>query len=181
MAYGNGFGVSFQPGAQDGQSQQPVQQAIQLLSLRLPSVVGARALAPQALLQSQGGSALGAQGSPDAALALLQRLLEQSRAQTPPQMGGGGQSDASNLLNILTGGGRGPDTYAGGMDRENDQNRPPRATAPPAPLVPAPAPPRIIPGDRDRPRGSGVPEEPEPATEYISIGQRKRAGGGVLD
>ena len=53
----NGFGVSFVPGAQDPAQQQqngtrggaprnPVQEAIQILSLRLPKVFGARALAP---------------------------------------------------------------------------------------------------------------------------------------
>lgn len=57
------IGVNFQPG-QSGQQtasggQKPantgVQEAIKVLSLRLPKVVGARGIAPQALLESQGG------------------------------------------------------------------------------------------------------------------------------
>lgn len=58
------FGVSFQPGAQgfnqngNGQpSQSPsgaVQEAIKILSLRLPKVVGAQASVPMPLLTSQG-------------------------------------------------------------------------------------------------------------------------------
>lgn len=56
-------GVNFQPGSleqeqQRRQSQQGtgtgVQEAIKVLSLRLPKVVGAQAVAPSALLQSQG-------------------------------------------------------------------------------------------------------------------------------
>lgn len=58
-------GVNFQPGAQDREAQpnsgsrpsgssQGVQEAIKVLSLRLPKVVGAQAVSPSALLQSQG-------------------------------------------------------------------------------------------------------------------------------
>lgn len=53
-------GVSFQPGQNGATGQQGkpktngVQEAVKVLSLRLPSVVGARAIAPQALLQSPG-------------------------------------------------------------------------------------------------------------------------------
>ena len=56
-------GVSFQPGSLDqkrqqmqanGQSSEGVQEAIKVLSLRLPKVVGAQAVAPSALLRSQG-------------------------------------------------------------------------------------------------------------------------------
>lgn len=58
------IGVSFQPGGErygqqsnGGQSGAPasnVQEAIKILSLRLPKVVGAQAVSPQALLASQG-------------------------------------------------------------------------------------------------------------------------------
>lgn len=55
-------GISFQPGLTSGQSpyregQQSagVQEAIKVLSLRLPRVVGAQGIAPQALLSSPGG------------------------------------------------------------------------------------------------------------------------------
>src|SRR5688572_3321475 len=55
-------GVNFQPGGgPNGNPEQPrngnagVQEAIKILSLRLPKVVGAQAAAPMALLTSQGG------------------------------------------------------------------------------------------------------------------------------
>src|SRR5688572_16227147 len=55
-------GVNFQPGGgQDLTQERPrnagsdVQEAIKVLSLRLPKVVGAQAAVPQALMQSQGG------------------------------------------------------------------------------------------------------------------------------
>lgn len=56
-------GVSFQPGASDGQSQtqgrsvsptNSVQEAIKVLSLRLPKVLGARSIAPSPLVNSPG-------------------------------------------------------------------------------------------------------------------------------
>ena len=57
-------GVSFRPGdpqqqqygQSNGQSSNPVQEAIKVLSLRLPKVVGARATAPTPLLTSQGSA-----------------------------------------------------------------------------------------------------------------------------
>lgn len=75
MAYNTGLGVSFQPGADQGQQRTPVQRAVQLLSLRLPTVIGAQGISPQALLQSQGGVGFGGGMPPDAALELLRRLL----------------------------------------------------------------------------------------------------------
>ena len=63
MAHGQ-FGVSFQPGVTGGQARNgsgpqaprnPAQEAIQMLSLRLPKVFGARAIAPAPLLTSPGG------------------------------------------------------------------------------------------------------------------------------
>lgn len=63
-----GFGVSFLPSDQNSPNNQnplgnaggapPLQQAIQLLSLRLPHVVGSQGLAPGPLLQSPGGMGL---------------------------------------------------------------------------------------------------------------------------
>lgn len=55
-------GVNFQPNdnttgqARSKPANTGVQEAIQVLSLRLPKVVGARAMAPQALLESPGGN-----------------------------------------------------------------------------------------------------------------------------
>lgn len=90
------YGLSFQPGAQQngtgGDREQaagrttPVQQAIRLLSLRLPSVLGARAIAPQALLGSQGSAGLATGGmSLDE---FLRRLMAQSGAGIPPEAQG---------------------------------------------------------------------------------------------
>lgn len=78
------LGISFQPSDQGGMTQQrpggqtggsPLQTAIQLLSLRLPSVVGARALAPQQLLQGAGGAGVAGGATSAAALQFLRRLL----------------------------------------------------------------------------------------------------------
>lgn len=65
---GGGFGVSFLPGgdqlykrpeeAQGPLGRAPLQEAIRILSLRVPRVVGANPLAPLALLGSQGGAGL---------------------------------------------------------------------------------------------------------------------------
>jgi hypothetical protein len=58
------FGVSFLPGGDQANGQQnkppaePLQQAIQMLSLRLPKVVGAQGIAPGPLLQSRGDPGL---------------------------------------------------------------------------------------------------------------------------
>jgi len=85
------YGLSFQPGADNGQQQSgyraPVQQAIKLLSLRLPSVVGARSIAPQALLEGGGSQAIGGPGglSGEALIEWLRKQMRQSQAQMPPQ------------------------------------------------------------------------------------------------
>jgi hypothetical protein len=87
-----GYGLSFQPGADNGKdprTRPQVQDAVKLLSLRLPTVVGARALAPQGLLQSQGGAALGG-GKSNAILEWLKRLLQGSGGQPPPQLSAAG-------------------------------------------------------------------------------------------
>lgn len=106
------IGVNFQPGTQDQQNGQQrsapqnVQEAIKVLSLRLPKVVGANAISPQALLSSQGG---GANPRVDSLVqSILQRMFPQAAPpsasmpqapapmippptpQTPPPMGGGG-------------------------------------------------------------------------------------------
>ena len=90
------YGLSFMPGGdnaggnanrQDEARVTPAQEAIKLLSLRLPSVVGARALAPNTLMQSPGGAGLAGPGgmSVDAMIEWLRRQMQQSQAQTPPQ------------------------------------------------------------------------------------------------
>ena len=83
------YGVSFQPGADQqagtmGRRTPPVQQAIKLLSLRLPSVIGAKALAPQALLQGQGSAGA---GQSNALMMWLKKLLQDSSGgESPPQL-----------------------------------------------------------------------------------------------
>lgn len=58
------LGISFLPGNQQQQQQsptngvQPVQQALQMISLRLPRVTGANAIAPPSLLERQPGQPL---------------------------------------------------------------------------------------------------------------------------
>jgi hypothetical protein len=65
------IGVSFLPGQQQGQAgagtgtadpQEAVSQAIKILSLRLPRVVGANAIAPQALLTAPGAAGVNSGG-----------------------------------------------------------------------------------------------------------------------
>lgn len=86
MPHGNGFGVTFVPGQgeQNGQNGpgrpggvNPVQSAIQMLSLRLPRLGGAQGLAPGPLLQAPGGGGMpgGGLGGGVAANPLLQALL----------------------------------------------------------------------------------------------------------
>lgn len=149
MAYTPGLGVSFQPGAMNGQqSNTPVQKAVQLLSLRLPSVIGAQGIAPQALLQSPGGAGFGGGNmSPDAALELLRKLLAGQPGglgANPLQTGGFGgfgggamptpmatplpriipqENPNAGTANKDVGlppnlGNRGPGTFAGSLDQE---------------------------------------------------------------
>ena len=103
------LGVGFQPGQQEAggraSAPTPAQQIIKLLSLRLPTVVGAHALAPQALLQGQGGQAIGG----DAGLALLRRLLAMSGAAGPGLMGGGGGAPSAPFLGQQGAGSAAPD------------------------------------------------------------------------
>jgi hypothetical protein len=75
----DGLGLSFSPtappGQRAGQRPTPVQQAIQTLSLRIPSRAGASAFTPQGLLPSptESGGTVG--GAPDLLLEAIKRLL----------------------------------------------------------------------------------------------------------
>lgn len=88
------YGMSFQPSednAQGGSGNPKVgtQNAVQLLSLRMPTITGgARAIAPEGLLASQGGAAVGGAPDKNALLMWLKKLLAQSGADEPPQLGG---------------------------------------------------------------------------------------------
>ena len=88
------FGVSFMPGAdaQNGQGRtgsgpgaprNPVQEAIQVLSLRMPKVFGARAIAPAPLLTSPGGMGQAGARSGATAQALAQMAGVPSGAGMP--------------------------------------------------------------------------------------------------
>lgn len=88
------YGLSFMPGSQNGTgpsgqqrtSVEPVQEAVRLLSLRLPSVVNS-GLAPNQLMQAPGGSALSGMGGMgvDAQIEWLRKQMQQSQTATPPQ------------------------------------------------------------------------------------------------
>jgi hypothetical protein len=88
MPTDTGYGLSFMPGADDPQQQQgeaasPLQSAIKLLSLRLPTVTGARGIAPQGLLHGQGaGGLMGNQSL----MAWLQQVLSGGMAGGAPGM-----------------------------------------------------------------------------------------------
>lgn len=95
-----GMGVSFVPNGQgDPMNRQqpgqasgapPLQQAIQMLSLRLPRVVGANALAPGQLLNAPGG--MGGSGNP-----LLEALLRLAGMGGSFQGGQGGPGGSGML------------------------------------------------------------------------------------
>lgn len=92
---GDSFGVSFSPtngGNQqqpNGQRPNPIQQAIQTLSLRIPKAAGAGAFVPQQLLDSPGGAQLGMSAPNDASnmIEAIKRLLFGNPGQGPGQFG----------------------------------------------------------------------------------------------
>ena len=83
------FGLSFAPTAQNQQEQQnqiqaPIQNAIRLLSLRIPSFAGSRSPIPDALLQAPGGAGLGmATGETPGGLDQWLRRLFASAGESP--------------------------------------------------------------------------------------------------
>lgn len=95
---GDPFGVSFSPAgggpgqqAQNGARPNPIQQAIQTLSLRIPQAAGAGAFTSQALLNSPGGSGFGGGAPVDAAntLEMIKKILfgnQGAPGQGGPQM-----------------------------------------------------------------------------------------------
>ena len=98
------FGVSFLPGS-NGESEQdplagrrpsgvpPAQQAVRLLSLRLPRFAGPNAIAPPSLMNAQGAMGNPLAGSNNALGQMLQRLLAGAQLGPPsmpsPGMAGG--------------------------------------------------------------------------------------------
>jgi hypothetical protein len=134
------FGISFAPTGQPGQGtggatgpseSSPVADAIKVLSLRIPRVVGPGGLAPGGLLNGMGGGGMqGMSGVPGGLEELLRRLFGQGGAQT-----GAG---TPKVTPGVTGPGGSP---VGPLS-------PPPPAAPPQAPVPPPAPP---PGGDDVP------------------------------
>lgn len=175
-------GVSFQPGQNDptktGQrptADRGVQEAIKVLSLRLPKVVGARALAPSALLNAQGS---GGNTRIDSVVnQVLQRYLPggAGAGQAPPAApmiptGAGGAGNAPfagqypgtmPLSDLMPTMGRAPRITP--IERPSDGS--PRATPGP-PLDPsAPPPPAQLIDVVDRGRAAPEPSAPPPPTQ----------------
>jgi hypothetical protein len=171
-----GLGVSFLPGSQDMQSgaagamggrpgapRNPIQEAVKILSLRLPKVFGRQALAPAPLLQAPGGMGQpGAKGNVTAqALAGLAGLPpSMAMPQMPAPMLGGGTDTTHGWANQERGlNGREPSGWPA-----------PAPSSAPAPFLPPTRdlPPRIIPGGQDPVSGGSpltpVGPEPEPFT-----------------
>ena len=122
----NDFGLTFAPGAPSGAAKRrnPVQEAIQILSLRLPKVFGARAPAPTPLLTGPGGMGQPAARGNVVAQALAQMAGLPPSMARPPQMapslgigiggsGGGGDGGGDGIL-----GGGGTDTTEGWRQQE---------------------------------------------------------------
>lgn len=159
------FGQSFAPtdaASEETKKLSPAQQAIQVLSMRLPRVRGARSISPY-VGESRSAAAMQQGGfSPESAV--LQTLMQAQRMSAPegsmpgaasPSMGasdpmaaamaalGGGMMNAAPSAPVVTPG-------------IADPNRPlppivpaPAPTPEPAPAPWAPLPPNVVPGDSD--------------------------------
>lgn len=151
-------GVSFQPGADYGQRPNGegrpsggsgVQEAIRILSLRLPRVVGAQSVAPMPLLTSMGSG-----GDPR-----IDRLIDQVMSRMlPPQSG--------SPAPVMPG--------ASGMPGMSGFSGPtgPTFSGPSAPPYQRPAPPEPVGRPRRAPHvslGTGPGSPPEPVQEPPSI------------
>ena len=121
------IGVNFQPGANsqndqngNGQSRSSgIQEAIKILSLRLPKVVGAQAGAPQALLTSQGG---GGSRVDSVVNQIMSRILPTGQPQQPPQ---------ANLESMPQQGGPSGPSFSGNAQPQYQPPRPTQWTPPP--------------------------------------------------
>jgi hypothetical protein len=126
-------GVSFQPGGDYGNGQQQrgssptqnVQEAIKVLSLRLPKVVGARSAAPQALLSAQGSG-----GNPRIDSVVNQVLSRMFGAQDP----GAGQMPSAPMVPTPEAGGQQAPSFSGGA--QAGYQPPPRMEQQAAPQSP---------------------------------------------
>lgn len=154
----DGIGFSFQPGATDigmgggrrggggGPRGASPQEAVRILSLRVPERPSPTAIAPLPLLQSKGSAAAGAQGLDSLVAALMQGFR-------PPM-----QSNAPFLPN---------QTPTFGIPPQPDRPRQTPMPVPGTPSLPYPQPNDdvpvfTIPPQPDRPRPPVIPEPPQP-------------------
>lgn len=152
----NEYGVSFAPtrdnaalGPRQGQLT-GVPQAVQVLSLALPRVVGARPVAPPDLLTAKGG-----EGIDPIASAILQTMLRTMRGQPPLGQPGSlpGGTAGPNIPDVPTprpGPGRG----GGGREGGPFPQQGPDPMLPTMPSLPG-KPPRVRPEDGDEPGNGG--------------------------
>ena len=171
------FGVSFLPGSQNQQngtgmsgrpaSQSPMQEAVKILSLRLPKFYGSQSLAPAPLLQAAGGM-----GQPAARGNVTAQALA-GLAGLPPSM-----ALPQMAAPVLPSGGGGTETTSGWASRERDINRPLAPATEPNqslfdggtgfnPIPSQPPPPRFIPGSETG-GGEGLSWTPPPEPERVS-------------
>lgn len=184
------YGVSFLPGTEAqqhgngaGASRSPnrgVQEAVQILSLRLPKVYGTRPIAPAPLLTGPGGM-----GQPAAKGNVVAQALAQLAGLTPRQMPAPAPmapmlppAMALPMAPVLP-----TNPYSDWRNQERDINQPPSdsgGSSAPSPSAPAPSwpsqpppvsqpvyeappPPRVVPGEpRDTP--TPIPEGPGAGT-----------------
>ena len=155
IGQGNGFGVSFLPNGdqrfqrpQDqpgGTGRAPLQEAVKILSMRVPRVVGANPLAPLALLNAPGGGGL----QPGQLEQLMRTLgigpsMQSGEVPTTgagPSVGGAPSPFASMQGLMPTAGAGGPtgglvNVTAGGSAGPGASTMPPPA-APAAPTMPS--------------------------------------------
>lgn len=176
-------GVNFQPGSyqngENGQNGQArpggsgVQEAIRILSLRLPKVVGAQAISPMALLTSQGS---GGNRVDSVVNQVLSRLMPEQRPQamggfTPQVVGDrGGQSSPMPMPNA-----RGPEmpyvpppmSAPRVSPIERGGGMPSTPSTPSGPVYTTPPPPRRIDYTQpDRPLPMPTPVAPPPTNPW---------------
>lgn len=153
----DGYGVNFAPTGQAGGDQtkpptEPLQQAIQMLSLRLPKVVGAQGIAPGPLMNSPGGSPI---------MELLRMLFGQGHQ----GMGQPGMPTGAPMPNVHPGAGGGgqdfPAPSPGGF-RSGPSGTDPYA--PPGPKQPStPRGPDFFPGPSSPMPQAPMPQAPMPS------------------
>jgi hypothetical protein len=164
---GDPFGVSFNPaggqgpsGQPQGQKPSPIQQAIQTLSLKIPKNPGAGAIAPEALLNSQGGGAIG--GNSNDAM-ILEQIRKMLFGTNPGQIGTGPQMPRSL-----------PDVgVEGGFQPQFGSPQPPQMGAP----APQPQAPQLTPHFTPV-EGTGAPGQP-PSQPFGNTGGFEDNGEGL--